>query len=51
MVLKYLDVFAESDLYVGITNYTFHEIDTGDVCPLCLMVRRLPYREIRAALE
>ena len=48
---KYLDVFAESESDVGVTDLTFHEIDTGDVRPLRQPVRRLPYGEIRAAVE
>ena len=51
MVAKYLDVFAESDSDVGTTNLTFHEIDTGDVRLLRQPVRRLPYGEMRTAVE
>ena len=43
LVCKYIDVFAESDLDVGTTNLTFHEIDTADTRPLRQSVRRLPY--------
>jgi hypothetical protein len=48
---KYLDIFAESDSDVGITDLAFHEIDTGDVRPLRQPVRRIPYGEMRAAVE
>ena len=48
---KYLDIFAESESDVGVTDLTFHEIDTGDVRPLRQPVRRLPYGEMRAAVE
>ena len=51
LVAKYLDIFAECDTDVGTTNLTFHEIDTGDVRHLRQPVRRLPYGEIRAAVE
>ena len=48
---KYLDIFAEYDSDVGTTNLTFHEIDTGDMRPLRQPVRRVPYGEMRAAIE
>ena len=51
LVAAYLDVFAECDSDVGTTNLAFHEIDTGDVRPLCQPVRRIPYGEMRAAVE
>ena len=51
LTAKYLDVFAESESDVGVTDLAFHEIDTGDVRPLRQPVRRLPYGEIRAAVE
>ena len=51
LVDKYLDIFAECDSDVGTTNLTFHKIDTGDVRPLRQPVRRLPYGEMRAAVE
>ena len=51
LVAKYLDIFAECDSDVGTTNLTFHEIETGDVRPLCQPVRRLPYGEMRDAVE
>ena len=51
LVVKYLDIFTECDFDVGTTHLTFHEIDTGDVRPLRQPVRRLPYGEIRAAVE
>ena len=51
LVAEYLDVFAESDSDVGTTGLTFHEIDTGDTRPLHQPVRRLPYGEMRRAVE
>ena len=48
---RYLDVFAESDSDVGVTDLAFHEIDTGEVRPLRQPVRRIPYGEMRAAVE
>ena len=51
LISKYLDIFAESDSDVGVTDLAFHEIDTGDVRPLRQPVRRLPYGEMRAAVE
>ena len=43
LTAKYLDIFAESDADVGVTDLTFNEIDTGEVRPLRQPVRRLPY--------
>ena len=51
LVAKYLDIFAECDSDIGTANLTFHEIDTGHVRPLRQPVCRLPYGEIRAAVE
>ena len=51
MVSKYLDVFAESDADVGTTNLTFHEIDTDYIRPLRQPERRIPYGEMRTAVE
>ena len=48
---RYLDVFAESESDVGVTDLAFHEIDTGEVRPLRQPVRRIPYGEMRAAVE
>ena len=51
MIDKFLDAFAESDADVGTTELAFHEIDTGDVRPLRQPVRRIPYGEMRKAVE
>ena len=51
LTARYLDIFAESESDVGVTDLTFHEIDTGDVRPLRQPVRRIPYGEMRAAVE
>ena len=50
-VAKYLDIFAECDSDVGTTNLTFHEIETGDVRLFRQPVSRLPYGEMRSAVE
>ena len=50
-MVKYLDIIAECDSDVNTPNLTFHEIDTCDVRPLRQPVRRLPYGDIRAAVE
>ena len=50
LVCKYIDVFAESDSDVGMTNLTFHEIETADARPHRQPVRRLPYGEVREAV-
>ena len=51
LVTKLIDTFAENDADVGTTSLTFHEIDKADIRPLREPVRRLPYGEIRAAVE
>ena len=51
LVTKFIDAFAENDADVGTTSLTFHEIDTANIRPLRQPVRRLPYGEIRAAVE
>ena len=51
LTARYLDIFAESESDVGVTDLAFHEIDTGEVRPLRQPVRRLPYGEMRAAVE
>ena len=51
LVTKFIDTFAENDADVGTTSLTFHEIDTADIRPLRQPVRRLPFSEIRAAVE
>lgn len=51
LVSKLIDVFVKSDTDVGSISLTFHEIDKSDVRPLQQTVRRLPYGELRAAVE
>ena len=50
LVCKYIDVFAENDADIGMTNLTFYEIDTADTRPLRQSVRRLLYGEVREAV-
>ena len=51
MIDKFLGAFSESDADVGTTELAFHEIDTNDVGPLRQPVRRIPYGEMRTAVE
>ena len=51
LVAKYLNIFAECDSDIGITNLKFHEIETGDVRLFRQPVHRLPDGEMRAAVE
>ena len=44
-------MFAENDVDVGTASFMFHEIDTGDMRPLRQPVRRLPYGDVREAVE
>ena len=51
MIDEFIDVFAECDSDVGLTNVVFHEIDTGVSRPLRQFARRIPYGEQRDAVE
>ena len=51
MIDKFIDVFAECDSDVGLTNVVIHEIDTGFFRPLRQPARRIPYGEQRNAVE
>ena len=51
MIDEFIDVFAECDSDVGLTNVVFHEIDTGASRPLRHPARRIPYGEQRNAVE
>ena len=51
LIDEHLDVFVECDSDVGTTDLVFHEIDTGDSCPLRQSARRVLYGKQRAAIE
>ena len=51
MIDKFIDVFAECDSDLGLTNVVFHEIDTGVSRPLRQSARRIFYGEQRNAVE
>ena len=47
MIDEFIDVFAECDSDVGLTNVVFHEIDTGVSRLLRQPARRIPYGDQR----
>lgn len=51
LIEEQLDFFAECDSDIGTTNFVFHEIDTGNSCPLRLPASRVPYGDQRVAIE
>ena len=51
MIDEFIDVFAECDSDVGLTNVVFHVIHIGVSRPLRQSARRIPYGEQRNAVE
>ena len=51
MIDELIDVFAECDSDVGLTNFVFHEIDTGVSLPFRQPARRIPDGAQRNAVE
>ena len=51
LVTKFIDGFSESDSDVGTTDLVFHEIDTDECRPLRQPARRIPFGEMRSAVD
>src|SRR5664279_455431 len=48
LLMKYKDVFSQSEVDMGLTDIVQHHIDTGSTAPIRQQLRRLPPAHVQA---